>query len=216
MSTLNTVGQVIASALLLNGPYRPPNWGTQQQLYSITCTLPAPSGSSASTAANPQSPTTYYFDATLHVDHLFETVGTEHPVQVGPAIVDHLYNKPYEMTLEVAISDAMQSYKAGQYSGGKSKSVNAFQTFYQIALAKVPITVSTRLNTVKNMYLRLGRAAEDYRTARGFKGALYFKQIQSAQVSNPTSTSRPQTTGTTNEGTKSPTVPPAPTLGNLP
>lgn len=213
----------VALSELSNGIYRPPNWGNGKQVYSITCTLP-PNGptsgtnnnTSSSSPSSNQMPTTFYFDATLHVDHSQEAIGTEHPAQVGPAVVDHIYLRPYEMTLEVAISDAMQSFQAGQYSGGTSRSVNAFQTFLQISAARVPITVSTRLNTMSNMWLRLVRGAEDHRTSRSFRGALYFKQMIQSQLSSTPVSQRPQATNTTNEGTKSPSVPPVPVIDDIP
>jgi hypothetical protein len=184
--------------------YRPANWGQQKQLYSITCTLPPAANTGVPANNTIQLPTTYFFDAVLRVDHIQEAIGTEHPVQVGPAVVDHIYLKPYEMTLEVAISDCMQSYQSGQYSSGSSRSVSAYQQFLAIEAARVPITVATRLVTMTNMFMRVARATEDSKTFRGFRGALYFKQIIAAQVSASTTSTRPNATNTTNEGTKSP------------
>jgi hypothetical protein len=193
----------------MSAAYRPLNWANQPQLYSMTCTLPAPTPStgsnnnqSATTNPQTQSPTTYYFDATLRVEHTQELVCTEHPVQVGPAIVDHAYLRPARVVLEVGMSDAMQSFSSSQYTGGKSKSVSAYQTFKQIQSARVPITLSTRLDTYQNMVLEDVRGTEDSRTFRGFRGSLHFRQIISASVSQTTVSVRPDQTDSTNEGTK--------------
>lgn len=224
MSTLNTASQIVLSELLGGGPYRPANWSQQPQLYSMTCTLPTSiplsANNNTSTASTPpsSSPTTYYFDATLRVEHTQEAVCTEHPVQVGPAIVDHLYLRPARVVLEVAMSDAMQSFQAGQYSGSKSKSVSAYKTFKQIQAARVPITLTTRLDTYQNMIIEDVRGTEDNRTRQGFRGTLHFRQIISASVSTATTSVRPDQTDSTNEGTKAPTsVPPSYTpLSSIP
>jgi hypothetical protein len=219
MGALATISQIALSSI---AAYRPPNWGQQQQVYSITCTLPpsSPNGSgnnpNASASSTPQMPTTFFFDATLRVHHKQPARFTSHPVQVGPAIVDHIYLEPYELALDIGISDSMQSYQAGQYSGGSSRSVSAYQTFLAISAARVPITVSTRLNTVQNMGLELVDAYEDNRTFRCLRGTLYFKQIISAQVNTSPTSNRPNATNTTNEGTKSPSTVPSGVSSQLP
>ena len=211
--------------------FRPPNWGAQPQLYSMTCTLPGEptttvssssvetlqgeqvGGTSASEGAVTEQGTaaqitTYYFDATLRADHAQEAVGTEHPVQVGSAIIDHIYLRPMRVTLEVAISDALQSYQSGQY-GGSSRSVAAYQAFLKVQAARVPITLATRLNSYQNMWLETVRATETAATFSSFRGVLSFRQIISAQVAQSAISMRPDTTNTTSEGTKGPeTIPP--------
>ena len=217
---MSFVGNVnIAAAIAAS--YRPPNWGlSSTQTYSITCTLPANTPSSANpnqnTTATPGQPTTYFFDATLRVEHVQEAVGTKHPVQVGPAIVDHIYLMPARVTLEVAMSDAMQSFQSGQYSGGTSRSVVAYQTFKQIQAARVPIALNTRLTGYANMWLVDVRGVEDSATSRGFRGTLRFEQIISAQVASATVSSRPATTDTTNEGTKGVQPVPADLMDQIP
>jgi len=192
--------------------YRPANWGQQTQLYSMTCTLPATNpagannaspGAGGTPAPATQQPTTYYFDATLRVEHSQEAVFTEHPVQIGPAVVDHVYLRPARVVLEVAMSDAMDSYQSGQYSSGSSKSVSAYQTFKDIQAARVPITLRTRYDTYQNMGIEDVRGTEDARTKTGFRGALYFREIISATVSTTTVSQRPNQTDSTNEGPKS-------------
>ncbi len=188
--------------------YRPPNWGSKPQLYSITCTLPANTSNSgnSNTGSTSQAAqaTTYFFDATLRVDHTQEAVGTEHPVQVGTAIIDHIYLRAPRVVLEIGISDAMQSYSSGQYSGGSSRSVSAYQTFKQIQAARVPITLATRLDSYQNMWVEVTRATETSATFSSLRAILSFRQILSAQVASSTVSSRPDTTNSTPEGTKAP------------
>jgi hypothetical protein len=212
----------LANLFPLNpGPYRPPSWGTQPQLYSMTCTLPAPApiasvttsssdalggGAAPLTTTSPApvlAPTTFYFDAVLRAEHSQEARGTEHPVQVGPAIIDHIYLMPAEVVLEVGMSDAMDSFLQGQYSAGSSKSVSAYKTFKQIQATRVPITLTTRLDQYQNMYLRDVRGTEDARTRMGFRGTLHFRQLLTASIGVTQVSVRASTTDATNEGVKS-------------
>jgi hypothetical protein len=207
----------ITLSTLLSGTWRPPQWGGQTLLYSMTCTLPSAQPASSGTGnagalqsqATAQSPTTYFFDAVLSAEHTQELVCTEHPVQVGPAVVDHAYLRPARVVLEIAMSDAMASFKAGQYSSNASKSISAYQTFKQIQAARTPIVLATRLFSYQNMVIEDVRASDDNRTLRGFRGTLHLRQIISASVSTASVSVRPNATDTTNEGTKAPvTTPP--------
>ena len=216
--TLGAIGTINVISAVADG-FRPPNWGAQAvQTYSMTCTLPPDSPAAAnqnqnptviSSTPQPPQPMTFFFDAVLRVEHVQEAVGTRHPVQVGPAVVDHIYLNPARVVLDVAISDSMQSYLSGQYSGDASRSVNAYQTFKSIQAARVPISLATRLDSYENMWLADVRGTEDSTTSRSFRGTLHFEQIISAQVSSATVSSRPNASNTTNEGVKG--VKPVPT-----
>jgi hypothetical protein len=158
-------------------------------------------------------PTTFWPDAVFRVEHVQEAIGTKHPVQVGPAIVDHVYLGPARVMWEIGFSDSLQSYQAGQFSSASSRSVSAYQTLKQIQAARVPIAVSTRLASYQNMWLADVRAVEDSRTTTSARITLYFEQILSAQVNaSPAVSARPQTTNTTNLGTVSPQPPNIPNL----
>lgn len=223
---MSALGAIALNEFLAAGAYRPANWGQPQQ-YSLTCTLPGlpatsvtssgsvggvatpdASGTGANTQAATGSPTTYYFDAILLADHTQEAVGTRHPVQVGPAIIDHVYLLPARIVLQVKMSNAMQSFIQGQYSSVPSKSVSAFQAFLQIQASRAPITLVTRLKTYQNMWLSLVNGHDDFRTSQGFNGTLHFEQIISATVSSQTVSARPNATNTTSTGTLS-TQPPS-------
>lgn len=200
--------------------YRPLVWNPQ---YAMICTLPPSTPASANNNQNASSataaeaePTTFFFDVVQRVEHVQQAVGTKHPVQVGPAIVDHIYLLPARVVLDVVITDSVQSFQAGQYSGGSSKSVNAYQTFKAVQAARVPITLVTRLFTYVNMWLEDVRGAETYETSRSFRGTLVFEQIISAQVSTVSVSNRNATTGATNEGVKGAQPVPTELLNQIP
>jgi hypothetical protein len=213
------VGEVLPQ--LLVGVWRPPQWGTQPQYWSMTVALPAQSpnptnnNSNATPTPPSTSPVTYYFDATLRADHNHESVMTEHPVQVGPALVDHMYDRPNLVTLEVLMSNVTGGYLLGQYSSVSSRAVAAFNIFDQIRTSHAPITLATRLFAYQNMQIVNLRAADTNQTAEALRCVIYFKQIISATVSMTTVSARPNSTNSTNEGTKVPAPPSISTLNGV-
>src|ERR1035441_3313258 len=91
--------------------WRPPQW-SKPQLTSVTAQATSASdGTTVTTKA-----VTYFFDAVFSVDHYTVRRFTDHPIQSGASVVDHSYQLPDRVIMEVAFSDAMQSYQNGQYS----------------------------------------------------------------------------------------------------
>jgi hypothetical protein len=148
-----------------------------------------------STQTTTQSLTTYFFDAILRVDHFQELRATDHPVQGGSSITDHAYLLPARVSLEIGMSDAMDSYQSGQWTGNSSKSINAYQTLLQLQALRVPVTVTTRLNTYSNMVIESIRSGDDTRTLHGLKANVQFRQIIVGTVTTSTQSARPHTTG---------------------
>jgi hypothetical protein len=68
----------------------------------------------------------------------------------------------------------MQSYTLGQWSGGSSKGVSCFQTLQQLAAARTPVIVTTRLKTYKNMVLIAIHAPNENKTKHGLRATLTF------------------------------------------
>jgi hypothetical protein len=199
-----------------SGAYRPPQWAGPQ-LWSITTTLPNQAGSSSdaddSSNTSTGSPTTFFFDAVQRVDHNEEVVITKHPVQSGAALTDHAFSLPAQVTLEVGFSDAMDSYQSGQYSGGSSKSVTAYQTFQQIKDLHLPCTLATRLAQYTNMMIVQLRAPESRENFASTMMTIRLEQIILGSVSSSTQSTRNQQTGNTNAGPLSTTAPSSGTSG---
>ena len=77
-----------------------------------------------------------------------------------------------------------------------SKSVSCFQTLQQLAPARTPVTVTTRLQTYTNMVLIAIHAPDDNRTKHGLRATLTFERIFTASISvnNPNWSARPNET----------------------
>ena len=189
-----------------NGPYRPPQWN-QKQLTSLLAVLPSGGGTAAGvTSGQAQTtPTTYFFDAVIRLEHSQSLRRTEHPIQSGASVVDHAYLLPARVVLEIGMSDAMDRFQSGMFTSDTSKSISAFQTLLDLQKLRVPLTLNTRLRSYNNMLIEDIRALEDNRTVHGLRALVSFSQIILANLATTTVSARPDQNGVTNEGTKNPT-----------
>jgi len=142
----------------------------------------------------------YFFDAVFSEDHTTSVKMTEHPVQTGANIVDHAYKMPAFLSLEIGMSDAMQSLVPNEWSGAYTKSVSAYRKLLELQDNRLPLTIHTRLNKYYNMVIEQITVHDDYRTQNGLRCTINFKQLLVALVATTTS-SASQITDTTNSGT---------------
>jgi hypothetical protein len=163
-----------------NGPWRPPNWGVQPQFYMLTASVP-----NQSVQGGVQS-TNYFFDAIPTAEHDQRYTPTKHPVQTGAAISDHVYREPAVVVLQINVSDVLDSFVSGQYSSNASKSISVYQTLKYIASLKTPITLTTRLDTYKNMLITDIRVSDTRDTQFGLRAWVTFSEIIPASISTTT------------------------------
>jgi hypothetical protein len=149
------------------------------------------------------------FDAVIRTEHQQRIEATQHPVQSGANIKDHAIIMPARVVLEIGMSDAMDSYTPGQWTGDSSKSVNTYQTLKSMAAARQPLTVTTRLNVYTNMLLTDISAPDTVETKFGLKASVVFEELLTGTVTTQQVSARSDLTGTTNLGTKSPLPVPA-------
>lgn len=228
---VNVLNSAPVLGVFLGNGFRPPQW-TQPQLTSISVNLPASPATQVTSAitdgnGNPigngttttqlatTTPTTYFFDAILRIDHYQELRATDHPVQGGASITDHAYLMPARVSLEIGMSDAMDSYQSGQWTGSSSKSINAYQTLLMLQSLRIPVTVTTRLNTYTNMVIENVRSGDDVRTLHALNATVQFRQIFVGTVTTTTQSARPNQTGISSPGTSQPTSVPTPFQNQL-
>ena len=157
--------------------------------------------------------TAYIFDTAIHIEHDQDGVVTNNPVQTGTSVNDHFYLLPMRVVAEIGMSDSMQSYTLGQWSGGPSRSVNAYQTLLTIQSNKQVVSIATRLATnglspYAQMVILNIRAEEDKDTQFSGRFWVTFQQIILANVAlvsntttnDTTNTTRPQATCSTEAG----------------
>lgn len=148
----------------------------------------------------------YFFDAVFHETHTSSVRMTEQPVQVGSNIVDHAFMMPLKLSLEIGMSDAMQSLVPSEWTGSYTKSVSAYQKLKELQSNRLPLTVHTRLNKYENMVIDTITADDTYKTYSGLRATISMTQLLVAVVATVTSSSDSQTTGSTSSGTVTPTT----------
>lgn len=182
--------------------YRPEVWN-QPALIMVTGTLPQAS-SSSSTGSQGQA-FTYVFDAVFRNEHDQSMTPTKHPVQTGANITDHVFVNPATLNMEIGMSDVMDSFTAGMWgAAGSSKSVSAYQKLLTLELARVAVTIQTRLNTYQSMVLVQLKPVEDYKTRHSLRCMIRWEQIFVASITNVGHSTQPQTTDSTNQGDAQP------------
>ena len=196
------LGGTFASRLIDAMAWRPPQWNKQQPALTIAAMDP-----SVDPDPSTGGQVTYVFDGTMRADHDQESVITLNPVQSGAPIADHAYVVPSRLTVELLMSDAMQSYTSGQFAGGASRSVSAYQLLKKAQKQKWLLTVTTRLASYDNMVITSVHGAESPETRYGAKFSVTFTQILTASVEAvntrflvPDESARPQATENTNVG----------------
>ena len=218
------------NSLSSSGPWRPSEW-TLPALTSIRVPvqLPATASGGVDAFGNPLAGAgtqIYVFDAVLKAEHSRELRRTEHPIQTSStnpvaSITDHAYLLPARVTLEIGMSDAMDSYSAGMWTGNASKSVSAHQTLVSLQKQRTLFTLTTRLETYKNMIVESIRPSETARSRRGYRATVVFSETfladatgVSSSITFPTddttgqaASARPQTTDSTPSGTVQPGTP---------
>lgn len=174
------------------GPYRPDVWEPNSPQTMIT-------------DKNGQK---YVFDAILKLDHTSGRKVTDNPVQNGANISDHSYQMPSTLTIDVGMSDSMDSYRLSQWGSNSglsspTKSVKAYQQILKWQQSGDPLTIDTRLGTYTNMVVETVSAPDDYTTKHGLKCMVSFKQIIVAEVAEEApNQAAPQVTGFTDFGNK--------------
>lgn len=147
------------------GPYRPKIWNEEPEPAMI-------SGEDG----------IFVFDAVFRLEHNSGRKITENPVQNGAYISDHSYQLPASLTLDIGMSDSMDSYMVGQWGGADAKSVAAYEQIMKWQQNGEPLEITTRLCEYTNMVVENVSIPDDYKTKHGLKCMVTFKQIITAEV----------------------------------
>jgi hypothetical protein len=170
------------------GAYRPVGWGKE---------VPK-------TFIEDDDGTIWYFDAVVRNDHSQSQRITQHPVQDKANISDHSFSLPAQLSMEIQMSDVMDSFSPGQWGNDSSdptKSVVAYQKLVDWKNKGIPLVITTRLDTYENMVVASVTSPDDLRTLYGLKCMVSFQQIFVASIEVQKTSLRPSTTDNTNIGT---------------
>jgi hypothetical protein len=195
-----------------NSPYRPPQWNEGASPSTVILVFPgqqttAQYNQEGITATLPTNQTTYVFDAVLRAGHEQRLRKTMHPVQTGAAISDHAYIEPARVSLDIGMSDVMDQFQPGMWTGAQTKSVSAFQTMLALQFSRIPLTLLTKLRIYHNLVIESITDEETAKTITGLRMRVEFGEIFSAQTQAVPDSARSQDTQQTNLGTVNSTPP---------
>jgi hypothetical protein len=141
----------------------------------------------------------WVFDAFFKLEHMSQLKITEFPISTGSSITDHAFMQPATLTIDVGMTDVAKPVN-DKFAGSGSRSVLAFQILQQLQAARVPIQVTTRLKTYKNMLIETITVPDDYTTANALKATVVFKEIIVVNIKTVKLSAKPQVTNKTTKG----------------
>ncbi|MHB1865556.1 MAG: phage baseplate protein, partial [Candidatus Saccharimonadales bacterium] len=146
----------------------------------------------------------WFFDNVLSAQHTLQLTVTSDPIQLGSSISDYAYVQPRQLVLQIGQTDTATSFIPGQFAGGKSRSVNAYQVLKALAFQRIPVQVTTRLETYQNMIVQEVQATEDNTTASALNATVTLQEILVATVQAIKVSTNPSVTGSSSSGAKAP------------
>lgn len=171
------------------GAYRPVGWATE----------------GARTYIEDEEENMWIFDAVIKIEHLLSQRITQHPVQTGANITDHSYALPARISLEIGMSDVMDSFIPGQWGSDSSeptKSVMAYQTMLKWKDTGAPLRLVTRLGEYYPMVIENISSPDTKETKYGLRCFVTFQQIFTSEIVVVKTSARPQTTDQTQSGSR--------------
>lgn len=120
---------------------------------------------------------TYIFDVTFKETHSFENAITQHPVQTGANINDHVYQQPIIFTWDVGVSDCLASVVNGQFATASSRAVSAFDVLRSLWQTADALTITTSYGQYTNMLIRSFTATKDKTLMLGMRATVTFQQV---------------------------------------
>lgn len=142
----------------------------------------------------------YFFDGFIStkISHSLEI--TENPVETGAAIVDHAYVKPSEVTMQIKMSDVHKSLISGQFEGGWSRSIKAYDVLRKIQTDRIPVSVLSPVALFDNMLVKSIEVDCDSNTYTGLSASVTLVEIPIARVKTVAISAASQTTLETEMG----------------
>jgi hypothetical protein len=187
LAVINSIRAANNATIATTGTiWRPPGW---KKTPKWTVTVPVSSqpasnytGDNANRLILPDA-IVYVFDAVLRSDQEEGIRMTEFPIQTGGNISDNAYLVQSRVTLEIGMSDAMDAYTAGQWSGSSSsKSVNAYQTLAALKDSRQFVTLATRVKIYPQMLIERITMSDSNATYHALKASITFRQVFVASV----------------------------------
>jgi len=150
----------------------------------------------------------YEIDVFVREEPAFSNEITEHQVESGSDIADHVRAKPTTLTVEGIVSDTPIGDLADRRASSVPPSQEAYERLQDINKARQPVTVVTSLSTYTDMVIETLTPPRDRRTGKALRFTCVFKQVRVAEVDKAARIDLPIAKSKVNRGNK-----PAVTIG---
>jgi hypothetical protein len=147
----------------------------------------------------------WFFDAFIRESHTGSVRITDHPVQGGANISDHAYNLPDKLTLEIFVSDVMDTLVVGQFKYYETKSISAYEVLRRLKEQRQPLSVRTKLHYYENMIIESMTINDDFKTAKSLRCTVMMREIIMAQMAKETAVAANPYIDATDTGVSTPT-----------
>lgn len=118
-------------------------------------------------------------DAALREEHSFEADVSEHPVESGADVTDHVRARPPVVSIEGIVSDTpLADDVIAARTAGETPSVEARARLFDIWNRREPITVETTVAVYTNMVMQSFSITEDADTGEACRFRATLKQIR--------------------------------------
>lgn len=124
----------------------------------------------------------FEIDAALTENHSYSSDVTEHPVEKGADITDHVRAKPPTITIEGIVSDTPVGDLATRRSTTTLPSDDAIQLLRKIHTARAPISIETSKGVYKNVVMEMLAIPVDAETGAALRFRATFRQIEIVEV----------------------------------
>lgn len=119
----------------------------------------------------------WFFDGFLEVTHNLSATATEHPIQTGANITDHIIVNPVELVMVIRMSDAHESLFPGQFTERYTRSVSADAVLKQLLRARTPLQVTTRTEIYQNMVITDYTVDDTNETREGLYATVTLREV---------------------------------------
>lgn len=157
----------------------------------------------------------WFFDAVLDLTHTSTLTITTHPIQIGSSVTDYAFLQPRTLSMNIGMTDAAHSFIPGQFDGGGSRSVQAYNVLLQLQKMRIPVQVYTRLGLYQNMLVSTLTVQDDHTTVNGLSCTVDLQELLVATVSTVAISANPAVTGKATKGKQQPQKPPPSVLSIL-
>lgn len=122
-------------------------------------------------------------DATIRENHELSAEVTEHPVESGSTISDHIFNAPIRVLLEGEVTDS--PVQLFNFSVGERR-LEAYAQFLEIRKAREPVTLVTGLSVYSDMVMTSLSMPQEVGTGKRLQFTAEFQQIEVVETETTT------------------------------